>query len=145
MAAYTINPHGIIVRESDSAFIPANPANADYRDYLAWVDVGNTATVEEPSTPVPDQISDRQFFQALALQAVITQDEALAAVRTGAIPAALQVFIDTLPTDQKFAAEMLVSGAVVFNRDHPLTAAIAAGLQWSDEQVDVLWTSAAAL
>ena len=32
----------IIIRLSDGAFIPTDPLNCDYRDYLAWVADDNT-------------------------------------------------------------------------------------------------------
>jgi hypothetical protein len=35
-------PHdGMIQRDEDGAFIPFDPANRDYQDYLAWLDEGN--------------------------------------------------------------------------------------------------------
>ena len=41
------NPDGsisnsIIQRLSDTAFIPMNPDNTDYQDYLKWLAEGNT-------------------------------------------------------------------------------------------------------
>jgi hypothetical protein len=40
----------IVQRDLDGAFIPDDPANLDYRDYLAWLDAGNEPT---PYTPPP--------------------------------------------------------------------------------------------
>jgi hypothetical protein len=32
-----------IVRLEDNAFIPFDPANVDYQEYLVWIEQGNTA------------------------------------------------------------------------------------------------------
>ncbi len=32
----------VIIRTSDNAFIPFDPANTDYQAYLKWIDEGNT-------------------------------------------------------------------------------------------------------
>ena len=95
-------------------------------------------------TPISD-ISRRQFFQQLAVQGVITQVEALSAVKTGTIPAALQTLINGLPPDQQFGATMIVSGSATFERNNPLTIAIGTAYGWSSDQINALFRAAAAL
>ncbi|QOG22034.1 hypothetical protein [Bradyrhizobium sp. SEMIA] len=90
-------------------------------------------------------ISDRQFFQQLAAQGVITRAEALTAVKTGEIPAVLQRAIEDLPPEQQFEANMIVSGATTFQRSHPLTVAIGVACGWTSDQIDALFRSAAEL
>lgn len=102
--------------------------------------------MEEPPPPVPTQISDRQFFQQAAVAQIITQAEALAAVQTGTIPSVLQTIVDGIADpDQKFAATMLLAGATVFERNHPLTEAVGAALGWTSGQIDQFFISAAQL
>jgi hypothetical protein len=104
-------------------------------------------TIEQMQAPAtPRVISDRQFFQALALQGAITPEEALAAVRTGAIPAAMQSFIDAITDqEQQFGATMLLSGAVEFDRNHPLVESFRQAMDWTVQQTNDLWRLAAAL
>jgi hypothetical protein len=126
--------------------VQTQPANAT-ADQLAAM--GITVQADPPSSPppapVPQIISDRQFFQQLAIQNVITLDEALAAIGPGTIPASLSTLIGKLPLDQQFAAKMLISGATQFDRNHPLVATLAAAFGWNSAQTDFLWTSASQL
>lgn len=105
---------------------------------------GSAWTLESvvPVPDVPDAISDRQFFQQLAVNGTITQAEALAAVQTGAIPAVLEAFVDALPEADQFGARMLLSGATVFLRDHPLTAAIGAAQGMDSAEIDAFFIAA---
>lgn len=118
-----------------------------FQNLLVWDDAtlasyGITKTV----TPdVPAEISDRQFFQQLAVVGTITQDEALAAVKTGTIPPALSGFLASLPEADRFSAEMLLSGATTFYRAHPLVDAVAAAQGMTAEQVDAFFIAAAQL
>lgn len=126
---------------------PLPPVDAQARDI--YDDLVATGVVVEPYAPpaplVPVAISDRQFFQQLAVMGAITQDEAIAAVATGTIPATLDGFVATLPQEQQFAARMLLKGATVFERNHPMTQLLAQGMGWTAEQLDALWTAAAVL
>ena len=41
------NPKQIIKRLADKAYIPMDPANRDYQEYLEWLAEGNTPTPAE--------------------------------------------------------------------------------------------------
>lgn len=111
-----------------------------------WPAVLDQSISEVPLPPVPQIISDRQFFQQAAVLQIITQQEALAAVQTGAIPAILQAVVDGITDpDQKFAATMMLSGATTFERHHPFTEAVGAALGWTSAQVDQFFVAAAQL
>jgi len=92
-------------------------------------------------------ISDRQFFQALAMMKppIITPEEALAAVRTGTIPEAFNHLMDGMDEQTHFVTEMLLSGATQFERDHPLVPKFGEAFGWTNDQIDDLWRMAAAL
>lgn len=100
----------------------------------------------QASSIAPDEISRRQFFQQLAVAGIISNAEALAAMKSGAVPQALQAIIDALPTEQdRFNAEMLVVGADTFYRTHPLTETVRLAMQWTEEQRDSFWLEASKL
>lgn len=97
---------------------------------------------QDVPVPVLDDITRRQFFQALALINVITQSDAVAAMR-GVIPASLQAFINnTLQDPADFDAEMFLIGATTFERTHPMVDVFANGLGWSAAQTNDLWSLA---
>ena len=96
-------------------------------------------------TPVPTEISDRQFFQQMAIEGRITQAEALDAVGSGVIPAAMDTLVEQLPANQRFAARMLIRGATTFRRDHSVTELIGQLYGMSAEQIDTTWRAAAKL
>lgn len=105
----------------------------------------------EPPAPVFPKISDRQFYQALATEPYatatgVTMAEAKAAVKIGQLPASIQAVVDAIEDEaERDRADMLLSGATIFEREHPEVSRFAAALSWTDEQVDAFWLFAAAL
>jgi hypothetical protein len=86
---YNLIDNNTVQRLSDGAFIPFDPANKDYAEYLKWVAEGNTALPADPEpVPAPDtealrkaayrEESDPLFFKWQRGEA--TEAEWLAAV-----------------------------------------------------------------
>lgn len=100
---------------------------------------------EMTAPPASIIVSDRQFFQALAMGGKITEAEAEAAVATGTIPADMAALVDQLPPDQQFTARMLLKGATTFRSDHPLSDMLADLYGLSGEQKLDLFRVAAEL
>jgi hypothetical protein len=141
------------VREMAPAFLAALAA-ANNPKAQGWTLIAdpqpgqfwNGSAWESPAAYVPQVISDRQFFHALAKNDVITEDEALAAVATGTIPPTMAAIVDAIPdASARFDAKMFLSGAVEFHRNHPLVAVFGAALGWTEAQIDDLFTFAASL
>jgi hypothetical protein len=99
-----------------------------------------------PNAPdVPDIISDRQFYQQMAIQGIITQAEAIAAVGPGTLPATLASLISQLPAGAQFDAKMKAIGAVQFSRSSSLVATIAQLFGWDGPTTDTFWVAASQL
>lgn len=97
-------------------------------------------------SPVPQAISDRQFAEQLALEGMITNDEARAWVKVGEIPAQIKAIVDAIPDDViSQAAYMRLEGAVEFRRDNYLVSMLGAMLGKTEQQVDDIWRKAALL
>ena len=100
--------------------------------------------VPEPE-PVPTIISDRQFFQQLAVLGLITEDEALDAVGPGILPASMLALIDMLPQDQRFSTKIILTGATAFERSHPLTPVLGGMYGLDSDALDNVWRQGALL
>jgi hypothetical protein len=145
LTSAALSTHAQTVIRADGASIPPDPENADYQAFLDWMAAGNTPppSAEAPGAPV--QASRRQFFQAAAQQGVITQDEAVALLAAGAIPASLSAAISSLPTAQQFPARMALLGDQTFTRSNRLVVALGVALGKTDADLDALFTNAATL
>lgn len=106
---------------------------------------GTYSAPEEKAQSAPQIISDRQFFQQLAVDGDITQDEALAAVTTGELPKKLSDVIAKLPTESQFAARMLASGATQFERTNSMVAVLGKALGKDAAALDAVWLNASKL
>lgn len=139
-AAYNIYP---IADEAIPEGKIATGSSLEYADGA----VSRHWTLEDaPPPPVPESISDRQFAHVLAVNGLISQGEALAWVTVGTVPDQIQTVVDNMPDpDIRFGAQMLLSGATIFERHHPMTEALAAALGKTPEQTDALWVQGAAL
>jgi len=65
---YQLTVASSILRLSDGAFIPNDPGNRDYREYLDWLDAGNTP--EPAPAPPPPPPSYTAFWDALLASTV---------------------------------------------------------------------------
>ena len=53
MSDYQLTATDSIIRTEDGACIPADPANRDYAEYLAWVEDGGVADPYVEPIPIP--------------------------------------------------------------------------------------------
>ena len=67
---YQLTTSTSIIRLSDNACIPNDPGNRDYREYLDWLEAGNTPEpAPAPPAPGPDYLA---FWDALTTSTIYT-------------------------------------------------------------------------
>lgn len=114
---------------------------------------GEILPFDVPAGEVP-KLSTRQFFVGLTKKPweQITQGEAMAYFRTGAIPAKLVQAIDlaiasgALPAGMtRFDIEAMIVAAQEYDMTNPLAMAIAAVMGWTEDELRQFWLFAAKL
>jgi hypothetical protein len=103
------------------------------------------AAIPQPAPPAPIILTNRQLFAALALTGFITEAEALAAGRAGAVPAAIDAVFASLPAQDAFLARLTWATMREVPRDHPLISVMIAANLATNEQVDGIFTLGASL
>jgi hypothetical protein len=103
------------------------------------------AALPPPALPAPIILTNRQLFAALALTGFITEAEALAAGRTGAVPTAIDEVFAELPAQEAFLARLTWATMREVPRDHPLISVMVAANLATSEQVDGIFTLGASL
>lgn len=128
---YQLTHSTSILRTTDGACIPADPANSDYIAYLAWWAQGNTPAPAPPVvTPVPTRVDMRQARLAL-----------LASGHLASVDAAMA----SLPEPQRSAAQIEWEFAAYVDREKPLCQQMSAALGLTESDLDDLFTLAASL
>jgi hypothetical protein len=108
-------------------------------------EVAEIEAVRNAPPPVPSAISRRQFLIALMQAGLITDAEALAAAKTGEVPAAIDAVFARLPPEQALAARITWATMTAVERDHPLIQAVIDAKIATAEQADALFRQAAEL
>ena len=109
--AYKLTKTSIVRRLIDGAFIPAEPSNADYQKYLAWVAGGNTPDPVDPPTQAElDAIAQAQANDVAKAEA--KADNVVQYLRDHT-PAECEAYVQAQVTDLASARQMLKKFAVV--------------------------------
>ena len=124
-----------IKRLSDGAFIPNDPGNRDYREYLDWLDAGNTP--EPAPAPPPPPPSYAAFWDALLASTVYgsIRAQSMASLPMNTLATEFIALLGDAKAGRPNEAAIQVSMSAVFSTGafteadaQEFTAALAAGL-----------------
>lgn len=89
--SYRLSSNGYVIRLADGAWIPPETGNADWRDYQAWLGVGNAPEpVPEPLAPTSVVIDGAVFLSR------VTDEEYAAVIAAASRNAQLARWIEVL-------------------------------------------------
>jgi len=123
---YKLTKTDIIIGPPGNVYIPADPANTDYQQYLAWLAEGNTP---EPYVPPPPPIP-----------ATVTRFQALAVLAAGGYLDTVRTYIATLGEDN--ITRLAWENAADWERSSPTLNALATMLNLTSAEVDALFVAA---
>lgn len=124
------------------------PDNFDLDRFSINIDTGEL--IEKPPEPTPPQITqrivvitDKQFYQKLSIDGIISQQDALSAVSSGFIPSVLMDIVNTVQDpNEKFSMQMSLVGDTVLYRDSNTMEKIRIGLNKTPEEMDQFFSEA---
>lgn len=88
---------------------------------------------------VPEEISRRQFFQVLANRGMITKQEALDAVTSGTLPAAIEAIIELIADEDVQWNVRMAFSAQTFKRSNWCVDLFASMQNMASSDTDQLW------